>query len=540
MKKLRYITLITLCLTSLCSCKKFLERDSPTATTDDKFWKLESDLRGNLDAVYGGMPSGTLNYSWHSNSFMHLEGTSDNLVFKTDFLSDATNIPLGLTTSSTGIYEQYYQKSYNYIRIASRFLEHYSTAYVEDLKIKERYAAEAKALRAWYHLRLWLLYGPVPIVDHSLTANEATKARATQAEIVKFIGDELLAAIPNLPDSYTENDNYRLSRGFCYTALSILYLNAKDYVKAAEYAKIVITDKDKFGYDLHKATDPKVNSYADLFTYNGVTSKERILYKKNANNEAFFRQAPRSLGGKAVGSPTASLVNSYETRQGKTIQELGADSLTIYTKQPTYHNNRDPRLSTSILVPDETFINRTFQPFIQSTSNVDRVGQTQSTQTGYLTKKYVDPSDVSRPYSGSLGFFIIRYAEVILTYVEALIEKGDYNNPDVITYINMIRNRAGMPNVTATQYNTQEKLRELLRRERRVEFALEGTRLYDIRRWKIAEQVMNGAVYGAYNPETQSLYLSETRIFKANRDYVWPIPLKELNSNPNMVQSDNW
>lgn len=540
MKRLIYITMVTLCLTSLCSCKKFLERNSPTATTDEKFWKLESDLRGNLESIYDGIPSGALTYNWFSNSFMHLEGISDNLIFKADYLGDVTNIPLGLTTSSTDIYKEYYQKSYDFIRKASRFLENYGTAYVEDPKVKERYAAEARALRAWYHLRLWLLYGPVPIVDHSLSANEAMKAKASEAEIVKFIGDEFIAAIPDLPNSYTENESRRLSRGFCYSALAILYLNAKDYVKAAEYAKIVITDKNKFGYDLHKAVNPTTNSYADLFTYNGINSKERILYRSGGNKEAFFRQVPKSLGGQAVSSPTASLVDSYETLQGKTIQELGSDSLAIYTKQPKYNNNRDPRLTATILVPNETFLNRTFQPFDQSTSNIDRVGQSQSTQSGYLSKKYVDADDVSKPHDGSLSFFVIRYAEIILTYVEALIEKGDHNNPDVITYINMVRNRAGMPGVSATQYNTQEKLRTLLRRERRVEFAMEGTRLYDIRRWKIAEQVLNGPVYGAYNPVSQSLYLSETRVFKANRDYVWPIPYREINSNSNIIQNPNW
>lgn len=540
MKRLKYITLVTLCLTSLCSCEKFLERDSPTATTDDKFWNLESDLRGNLESIYDGIPSGALTYNWFSNSWMHLEGISDNLIFKGDYLADVTNIPLGLSTSSTDIYREYYQKSYEFIRKACRFLEHYGTAYVEVPQVKERYAAEARALRAWYHLRLWLLYGPVPIVDRSLSANDATKAKASQAEIVKFIGDEFLAAIPNLPDSYTDNERRRLSRGFCYSALSILYLNAKDYIKAAEYAKIVITDKNKFGYDLHKAANPATNSYTDLFSYNGVNSKERILYKNDGNKEAFFRQVPKSLGGQAVSSPTASLVNSYETRQGKTIQELGPDSLDIYTKQPKYNNNRDPRFTATILVPEETFLNRTFQPFDQSTGNIDRIGLSQSTQSGYLSKKYVDADDVSKPHSGSLSYFVIRYAEIVLTYVEALIEKGDHNNPDVITYINMVRNRAGMPDVTAAQYNTQEKLRTLIRRERRVEFALEGTRIYDIRRWRTAEQALNGPVYGAYNPVSKSLYLIETRVFKANRDYVWPIPHREINSNPNMVQNENW
>ena len=70
-----------------------------------------------------------------------------------------------------------------------------------------------------------------------------------------------------------------------------------------------------------------------------------------------------------------------------------------------------------------------------------------------------------------------------MDYVECLIETGDWQNPDVEKYINMIRNRAGMPNMDKSVYNTQEKVRELYRRERRIEKACEGRRLEDILRW---------------------------------------------------------
>ncbi|RKE55840.1 RagB/SusD family nutrient uptake outer membrane protein [Sphingobacterium detergens] len=540
MKKFIYISLSVVAGLLLSGCAKYLERDNPVATTDDKWWSLESDVRGYLDQIYGGIPGGSLNYSWHSNSWSYLDGLSDNMIFKADFMGDVTNIPLGLGTTSTSIFEQYYTNSYNFIRMASRLLEHYETAYVEDPNIKKRYAAEARALRAWYHLMLFRMYGPIAIVDHSLNADESFVKRNTQEEVISFIVQELLTAEKDLPSKYTENDNYRFNKGTCYSLLSILQLTVGNYKEAARYAKIVIDRKAEFGYDLHKASDPATNSYADLFTYNGVTSPERIIYKKGANTEAFFRNAPRSLGGQAVGSPTASIVNEYETLQGKTIAELGGDSLKIYTNDPNYRQNRDKRLTVSILLPNETFINRKFEPFKNVVGNIDLIGQTQSTQTGFLVKKYVDPSDVSRPYSGALGFFVLRYAEILLTYVEALVEDGQYSNPDVILYLNMIRNRAGMPNVDIQKYNTKEKLRELIRRERRVELAFEGTRLFDIRRWKIAETVLNGSVYGAVNPATLKPYVVQTRIFHPKRDYLWPIPLRETNANPNMEQNPEW
>jgi starch-binding outer membrane protein, SusD/RagB family len=83
-------------------------------------------------------------------------------------------------------------------------------------------------------------------------------------------------------------------------------------------------------------------------------------------------------------------------------------------------------------------------------------------------------------------------------------------------------------------------MRELYRRERHVELAFEGHRLFDIRRWRIAEQVMNGPVEGATNPVTGEVVQVETRHFNPARDYVWPIPAREIQGNPNMIQNDNY
>ena len=97
-----------------------------------------------------------------------------------------------------------------------------------------------------------------------------------------------------------------------------------------------------------------------------------------------------------------------------------------------------------------------------------------------------------------------------------------------------------MPDVDRDKYNTQESLRELVRRERRVELAFEGHRLYDIKRWKIADKVMNGPVYGAKIPDKDELYYVETRRFNPERDYVWPIPSIEISSNTKMKQNPGY
>jgi hypothetical protein len=526
----------TCLLLGLASCKKnFLVRDNPTATTDEKWWNLETDLQHALDVIYGGLPTGTLaNYDYMSNCRMHLAGTTDEAVFRGNY-GDWQAYPVGLATSQTNSVEEIYRKSYYYIRNACRFLEHYDKAYVEDNTRKTRYASEARALRAWYHLELFLLYGPVPVVRQSLKPDEQFESSSTQDEIVGFIAAELDTAAAGLPATYAESEAYRMSKGACYALQSILYLNVGDYAKCAAAARKVIG----LGvYELYENAAPGVNNYAALFSYSGMVNKERIFFRRNGQRESFFRSAPKSLGGQATTSPTAALVNIYETLQGKTLAELGPDSIAIYKRQPEYKNNRDPRLAASVLVPGETFVNRKLDPF--TAGSPDQIGQTQSTQTGYWIKKYVDPQDAGTPWEGSLHFMIIRYAEVLLNYVEALVETNEWKNPDVLLYLNKIRNRAGMPGVDASRYNSQAKLRELVRRERQVELAFEGQRLYDIRRWKTAETVLNQPAEGAADPATGKAVVIEQRKFNPARDYVWPIPLKEINANPEMVQNPNW
>jgi hypothetical protein len=238
-------------------------------------------------------------------------------------------------------------------------------------------------------------------------------------------------------------------------------------------------------------------------------------------------------------NPTAALVNSYETRQGKTPAELGPDSIALYAQYPNYNNNRDPRLTGGIFYPGEIFVS-VLNPFSTSPSNANRLGATNSSRTGYWTRKYVDLQDRGHPYTSTLDFMVLRYADVLLMYVESLVESASWNSPDVITYLNAIRKRAGMPNVNTAVYNSQDMLRQLYQRERRVELSLEGSRLFDMRRWNIGNQVMNVTVLGATDPSTGQAVVIEQRHFNPGRDNLWPIPINEMQANLNMTQNPGY
>ncbi|NIG53886.1 RagB/SusD family nutrient uptake outer membrane protein [Chitinophaga sp. Cy-1792] len=522
----------------LFSCSKdYLTRDNPTATTDAKWWRLETDLYNNLEVIYvNQMSPGPLltSATYQANCRMHMSGITDESVFRANFGSWSA-YPQGAVTASDGYLSDTYRQNYIDIRNACRILENYSRVYMENTTVKEQRAAEARALRARAHLNLFLFFGPIPIVDKSQDPTAQAIKRNTQEEVVNFITTELDKAADILPATYSSTDAYRMSKGACYAMQVQLYLSLKNYAKVIEYAKKLMA----LGvYDLHYSTKAGVNSYAQLFSYDALENKERIIFRRTGCSGAFFRLAPKSLSGQACNGPTAAMVNTYETKQGKTLQELGQDSLMVYWKNPLYKNNRDPRLEASVLVPGQTFVNRLLDPF--SAGSTDPIGAAQSTQTGFWVKKYVDPADVSRNNAGTMNFMITRYAEILLSYVEALVESGDWQNPDVVLYLNKIRNRAGMPNVDVSIYNTQDKIRELYRRERKVELAFEGTRIFDIRRWQIGPDVLSGPTMGAINPGTGQPVVVETRIFNPKRDYLWPIPLQELNANNLMLQNPNW
>ena len=158
--------------------------------------------------------------------------------------------------------------------------------------------------------------------------------------------------------------------------------------------------------------------------------------------------------------------------------------------------------------------------------------------TGFGSKKftsYPDDQTVKINIGNSeLNPIVIRYAEVLLTYAEALNESGSVPNEEVYSALNKIRKRptVNMPEIQPGL--SKEQMREVIRLERRIELALEGFYNSDIRRWRIAEIVNNKPVLNHENK------LYENRTFNKNRDYLWPIPADEIVENSNLVQNPGW
>ena len=241
-------------------------------------------------------------------------------------------------------------------------------------------------------------------------------------------------------------------------------------------------------------------------------------------------------------SPTGLLADEFETVNGKKITEDSS-----YDPMNPYEG-RDPRLKYTLYTPGDELPNKTIydsRPGWSTTGDV--IGASyQVSKTGLLPKKYINAEDIGQSNRTNCGInlIIMRYAEILLIAAESRIELNTEMDL-ALQYINQLRQRSDVNMPPLSGITSQTALREAVRHERMVELALEGHRFFDIRRWKIAENVCNmdrieGMRY--VDKETGKLVTVTTDYKKkfTSRDYLWPIPYNERQLNNNLTQNNGW
>lgn len=151
---------------------------------------------------------------------------------------------------------------------------------------------------------------------------------------------------------------------------------------------------------------------------------------------------------------------------------------------------------------------------------------------------------MTQPNNSGINLILMRYAEILLIYAEAKIEANEIDQ-SVLDAINKVRNRADVKMPSLVTIGSQAELRKLVREEREVELAFEGLRYFDIRRWRIAETVVPGILYGMTYTNANGALVTISlpafvKVFNKERDYLWPIPQRERELNPNLAQNPNW
>lgn len=479
-----------------------------------------------------------------------------------------------------------------------------------DKAVIDNLKGQAYFLRAWTYFYLTNLYGGVPIITKVYGLNDEFKvARNSYDDCIKFIIGQVDSAAMHLPDGYATNGRITKGAALALKARVLLYAasdlhnSAKNSVvtsgfskpdllgytsgdatarwTAAKNAAKAVIDLGK--YSLYKATpaatDSVANNFVELFTSKGTNEDILLQFFSPKTDESWSGYNPALYCGPngyhnwGNNNPLGDLVDDYEMKDGSKFDWNNP------AQKAKPYANRDARFYATVLYegvqwrkrPDDAL---KIDPYskIQVGRVYDSSGKMikagldtregpiedwNGGRTGYYLRKYVDPSVDPQYVKQDVPYKHIRYGEILMNYAEACIELGD--NGEAIKYINMIRTRAGQPGLSASL--SGDALKQAYRLERRIEFAYEDQRFWDIRRWMIGEQAYkqmskhdvryettqttvdsyrkaDGSTHGAPIFSKQNLG-SELRVWN-KKLYFFPIMRTEMNKNDLLVQNPGY
>lgn len=538
----KYIYTITFFIAGLVltSCDEdFLETTPKDFATPNAYIDSERTAEIMLNGVYKKLDYFETDASYAKVQSFYLDVMSDNAYNRSPW-ENATDFARGTVTAENTRVRWKWDRNYLGIARANSFLDAMENTTVESDKIP-RYIAEAKFLRAWYYADLINFFGNVPLITVTADLENGQPGNTPKEETLTQILLDLEEAIPDLPVSYPNSEDIgRITKGAAFALKSRVLL----YNNRWEEAAMAANDCIELGkYSLF-------HDYEGLFlevNETEVTNTEAILevFYTPQTNPSFFQQPMMEWWPSYL--PTLQLAESYYMANGLPI----TDPTSGYDADNPYMN-RDPRLAMSIYYPGAPWTIEFWGRFdLRFEENWILGG------SGFKPKKWVnDGKQMDRNNGEGNNKLFIRYAEVLLNYAEA---QNEAFGPDASVYlaIDELRNRVGMTTLTQAMPGlSQDEMREVIRNERRIELVFEGHRLSDIRRWRIMEEVMVDALgydhlllqnnsYPGDGAGTTPEWKYESRVidfrsFNPARDYLWPIPQSEINSNPNIDQNPNY
>lgn len=575
---MKKFVIILLSVIAISCNDSFMERYPLDKLTSETFWNTESDLSAYTATFYTFLPD-----HWE---VLWDDEVSDNMApYK--FNTTAA----GLHIASTGSWD------WSFLRKCNIFLENYSKANISE-EVKESYAGEVRFFRAWYYYIRVMSYGDVPWVDKVVsTTDEAILygVRTPRNEVMDHVIDDLNFAAEHLPE--TSRESGRLNKYAALHLLARISLSEgtyrkyhklgtyETYFEGAVNAALKIMNSGK--YDIYSTGDP-YKDYEKLYTQNDLNGNpEMILYRhydavKFGHSSYPIRYISRDNNGL-----TKDLVEDYLCTDGKPIA-LSSKYRGDQTMEDEV-TDRDPRLLQTIVPPGIGF----FKGDNLLNERVPRLsiakgGSGSQTSTGYHWRKAYTDEAVLAYDKAETDLPIFRYAETLLIYAEAKAELGTCTQKDIDVSINKLRDRVAMPHMVIAELErdpdsdmTQKAgyldeevpvLLEEIRRERRVELAVEGFRRYDLLRWragKFYEKPVLGARWsyfltlkdangnnlyddssvgkdiwvneeGYIEPYQESLRAEGGRHFDPDKHYLYAIPLNEIALNPNLTQNPGW
>lgn len=540
---------LTLCMASSCNSNIDLEPEG--IITADGYFKSPEDFEKALNSLYE-----RFNYD---NYVLWMDGVSDNGLV-THSWNWGYDLGRGIGNTNSSLSTDRWVRDYISIQRANNILnniDRYAWPGGENNADRNRVWGEAATVRAFFYLDLVATYGRIMFYTEN-PASVAESEEIKQVEDIRTVFDFLLkdmeTAIAGLPAKAANKSKIGKAAARLLRA------------RIASYAAGYLSDKSYFQVTLEEtaelvASAPQLGDYNALFV-SGCEGIDEVILAKNYSIDKkndWGNWYNQSISGYCVTTPVKALVDAYEY--------IG----TRDEAKPYLH--KDPRLYANIYVPGMEMRGKYFNSIPNNVIEKDGKtyfdpakdygdlqdkevsvgdvlgegggGEWNKTPTGFTWKKYCQEAETWTTFN---SFVVFRYAEAFLLRAEALVETGG-SESEAKALVKVIRDRAGNTNdidkAVAELYGGS--LRDLIRNEMRVEFAQEGLRFYDIRRWKILLDVMNKPVEGieyrdfSGGTPVRKVYVPAERDPYTQKDYWWPIPQAEIDLNGGRItQNADW
>lgn len=490
MKYTKYLLIASLLIFVIACGEDFVTKEYQNGVVDENFFQTAKDAEQALTAVYDIV--GQKGY-YRDAIFPLGESSSDNIDEQTgdngDFgfhykaISDYRWVP------DNPFFKARWYDSYRGIFRANILLEKLPDIEMDE-NIKQRYAAEAKFLRGLFYFTLVISYGDVPLLTEVLTRDEYNMLpRTDQALIYAQIEQDITEAVDVLPVTISDASQIgRVTKGSALGLLSRVYLYEKKWQESANASEQVIGLNE---YDL-------IEDYGSMFNSHNENSEESLFEMQSVSRAPSFWSSQSENIYSVMWSPMIGWANWY-TPSEDVIQAF---------------EEGDIRRKASLLLVganDSIDLNGdgVLDPFPDPETGSNTVFFTNSNVRKFLPEGR--PLNDANNYD--INFPIIRYAEILLNYAEALNELN--RSAEALVPLNQVRARAELPAITT---NNQNDLRNIIYHERRIELVFEGHRFFDLKRQGRAAEVLGPL---GFQPGVHEYF---------------PIPQEELDLNPNLTQ----
>lgn len=561
MKKLIYIIFVFALFTA--ACKKNVENQPLDQLTEGLVFDPADSigtytLQYLTDIYANSIPNGFNRIGGNL-----LDAATDDAIASQEGTS-IENLSKGMINSGSNP-DDAWAKNYTNIQKVNRFLAKVDVV-PRDAATKILWKADVRFLRAISYFELLKRYGGVPLIGDAVYGadDNIQLKRNTFEECVNYIVNEC-DAIKTMerPDPVSSSDWGHISRGIVYTlkakvlnyAASPLFnggsasangLQGYPTYDKERWNKAAVAAKDVINLNVYGLE----TNFNTLFTTRrSTTAKPEVIlaYLRATTTDVEANNGPIGFTNAASGdgrtSPTQDLVDAFPMQNGKAI----TDATSGYNPAAPYIG-RDPRFQYTVLYNGVNWLSKPLETFVGGVSNPSR--NVVKTKTGYYLRKLLADFSTATQYAvKDHNFIVFRYADVLLMNAEALNEYNASPTAEVYQALKDIRKRAGIAAGTDGNYGlkagmTQAEMRDAIRNERRIEFAFEEQRFWDLRRWKIAETVLNKNLSGMKILKTSTGFTYEKvvagQVIFPARMYLYPIPYSETSRNRNLIQNTGW